>query len=183
MNLRTLRLVFRSGAKARSGQAMTEFLVVAFVAFIILFVAVQLAALGREAMALGQLNYQIARWVTSPGNETKACSDIKTFITNPVSASAYIAPGFMGKIIFNGGLACSTDKTAQPNGITVAMTVKCPAGTPTCPATRPAGTPVQISMSMGTKYALFLTTSTSNPNFLGIPFPQTLSSTETMLTQ
>ena len=70
MNLRTLRLVFRSGAKARSGQAMTEFLVVAFVAFIILFVAIQLAALGREAMALGQLNYQIARWVTAPGNET-----------------------------------------------------------------------------------------------------------------
>ena len=47
---------------------MTEFMFMAFVAFIILFVAIQMAALGREAMALGELNYQVTRWATNPGN-------------------------------------------------------------------------------------------------------------------
>ena len=49
---------------------MTEFVFMAFVAFIILFVAIQMAALGREAMALGQLNYQVTRWATDPGNNS-----------------------------------------------------------------------------------------------------------------
>lgn len=52
--------------RASKGQAMTEFVFMAFVAFIVLFVAIQLAALGREYMALGQLNYQVTRWATDP---------------------------------------------------------------------------------------------------------------------
>jgi hypothetical protein len=36
---------------------------------------------------------------------------------------------------------------------------------------------------MDTRSAIFLSTSTTNPNFFGIPFPKTLSSTQMMLTQ
>ena len=54
--------------RASKGQAMTEFVFMAFVALIVLFVAIQMAALGREYMALGQLNYQVTRWATGPGN-------------------------------------------------------------------------------------------------------------------
>jgi hypothetical protein len=162
------------------GQAMSEFLMMAVVAFIILFVAVQLAALGREAMALGELNYQVTRWATAPGNETADCTAVKNFIQSPGKAD--YSAGYMGKIIFDGGLACTGDKTPKPDGITVSMTVTCPPASPGCPATRPAGTPVQISMTMGTRYALFLSSS-STPSFLGIPFPTTLSSSQTMLTQ
>ena len=63
MKLRTIN-------RASKGQAMTEFVFMAFVAFIILFVAIQMAALGREYMALGQLNYQVTRWATAPGNNS-----------------------------------------------------------------------------------------------------------------
>ena len=56
-------------------------------------------------------------------------------------------------------------------------------GATPCAAQRPAGTGVQVILTMDTRKAIFLTTSTTNPNFLGIPFPKTLSSTQTMLTQ
>jgi hypothetical protein len=36
---------------------------------------------------------------------------------------------------------------------------------------------------MDTSPVIFLSTSSTNPNFLGVPFPKTLSSTQTMLTQ
>jgi hypothetical protein len=49
----------RRNVRTSKGQAMTEFIFMSFVAFVILFVAIQLAALGREYMALGQLNYQV----------------------------------------------------------------------------------------------------------------------------
>jgi hypothetical protein len=36
---------------------------------------------------------------------------------------------------------------------------------------------------MNTSAVIFLSTSTTNPNFLGIPFPKTMSSTQMMVTQ
>jgi len=58
MRLSISSRAFRRVQGSANGQAMTEFVFIAFVAFIILFVAIQLAAVGREYMALGQLNYQ-----------------------------------------------------------------------------------------------------------------------------
>jgi len=58
MNVCTLSLAPRCMRRTAKGQAMSEFLMMAFVAFMILFVAIQMAALGREASALGQLSYQ-----------------------------------------------------------------------------------------------------------------------------
>ncbi len=62
---------------------MTEFVFMAFVAFIILFVAIQMAALGREYMALGQLNYQVTRWATDPGNNSITDAGVRSALNAP----------------------------------------------------------------------------------------------------
>jgi hypothetical protein len=178
------------------GQAMTEFVFMAFVAFIILFVAIQMAALGREYMALGQLSYQVTRWATDPGNNSitggqvsPQCSDVakviagttdpKTFPYAPLPA----ATGYMGKI----GLGNTSCGAPPAGGIGVAMTcvdtVANGGGTIPCDVVRGPGTGVQIVLTMDTRQVIFLSKSTTSPNFLGIPFPTTLSSTQMMLTQ
>ena len=186
------------GRRAK-GQAMTEFVFMAFVAFIILFVAIQMAALGREATALGQLSYQAARWATNPANNdskvvttSPQCTDVAEFINAPasvssqykyVSATSPIATGYMGKIAF-GNTVCGNP---PPGGIGVAMACLTAGGSvvTNCNVVRPVGTAVQVTLTMDTKNVLFLNLDRSgnNPNFLGIPFPKTLSSTQTMLTQ
>jgi hypothetical protein len=54
--------------------------------------------------------------------------------------------------------------------------------TTSCTAQRPAGTGVQLTLTMDTSSAIFLSTSSASPNFFGIPFAKTLSSSQTMLT-
>jgi hypothetical protein len=188
---------------AYKGQAMTEFVFMAFVAFIVLFVAIQMAALGREAMALGQLGYQAARWATNPANNglkdssgnavvSPQCTDVANLISGAsvspyvaVSANSPLATGYMGKIGYGSGrTVCGSPPT---RGIGVAMgclQANSTATTP-CAAQRGPGVAVQITLTMDTSGILFLNLdhSGSNPNFLGIPFPKTLSSTQTMLTQ
>jgi hypothetical protein len=185
--------------RASKGQAMTEFVFMAFVAFIILFVAIQMAALGREYMALGQLSYQVTRWATDPGNNSlkdpntgnavnsPQCTDVAKLIagttdkTFPYAPLSSVASGYMGKIGFN-NTSCGAPPTG---GIGVAMNCVAAGGTTStpCAAQRPAGTGVQVVLTMDTRRAIFLSTSTTNPNFLGIPFPKTMSSTQMMLTQ
>ena len=185
--------------RASKGQAMTEFVFMAFVAFIILFVAIQMAALGREYMALGQLSYQVTRWATDPGNNSlkdpntgnavnsPQCADVAKLIagttdkTFPYAPLSSVASGYMGKIGFN-NTSCGAPPTG---GIGVAMTCTVAGGTGTtpCAAQRPPGTGVQVILTMNTSAVIFLSTSTTNPNFLGIPFPKTMSSTQMMVTQ
>jgi hypothetical protein len=178
------------------GQAMTEFLFAGFVALIVLFVAIQMAAIGREYMALGELNYQVTRWATNLKNNTivgtnsPQCTDVKNLIQNvsaaPYStppASAPVATGYMGKVASN-GVNCGA---APTGGIGVAMACIVAGGSTTtpCAVKRAQGVGVQVTLSMDTSSILFLNLDRSgnNPNFLGIPFPKTLSSTQTMLTQ
>ena len=182
--------------KATKGQAMTEFVFVAFVAMIILFVAIQMAALGRESMALGQLGYQAARWATNPKNNdgnvvtvSPQCTDVAKLISAPasvpaqyqyVSTTSPLATGYIGKIGY-GNTVCGS---APAGGIGVAMA--CPNATAAvCTGLRPAGTAVQVKLTMDTRNILFLNLDRSgnNPNFLGIPFPKTITSVQTMLTQ
>jgi hypothetical protein len=201
MKIGTMNHAFRSMARSAKGQAMTEFLMMGFVAMIILFIAIQMAAIGREYMALGELNYQVARWATNPGNNSlkdstgnavnsPQCADVVKLIQN-VSAAPYLSPpagapvatGYMGKVASN-GVSCSSPPSG---GVGVAMACLAAGGTTvtSCAAQRPAGTAVQITLTMDTSSILFLNLdhSGNNPNFLGIPFPKTLSSTHTMLTQ
>jgi hypothetical protein len=174
---------------------MTEFVFMAFVAFIVLFVAIQMAALGREYMALGHLNYQVTRWVTNPGNNSIAgsnspqCGDVANLISGasvlPYSSVTAVATGYMGKIGYGSGNTVCGGPPA--GGIGVAMTcvdtVANGGGAIPCAAQRKAGTGVQIVLTMDTRKTIFLSTSTTSPNFLGIPFPTTMSSTQMMLTQ
>jgi len=191
MKIDTTTRAIRS--RSAKGQAMTEFLMVGAVAMIILFVAIQMAALGREASALGQLNYQVARWATDPGNNNIAgsnspqCTDVANLISGatvaPYSNVIAVATGYMGKIGYGSGhTVCGN---APAGGIGVAMTCVAAGGgsATSCATQRPAGTAVQITLTMSTSSVIFLSTSTTNPNFFGIPFPKTLSSTQTMLTQ
>lgn len=177
------------------GQAMVEFVVAAIVAMIVLFIAIQFAALGRDAVALGEVNYQVARWATNgPNNTQKAangnpvnspgCQDVANLIAGS-SVSPYqplngVAGGYIGRIAQLGGVTCGSP---PPGGIGVAMTCVPPGGSMpiSCATQRPAGTEVQIALTMDTRYALFLTgTGTS---FLGIFFPSSLSNTQTAYTQ
>jgi hypothetical protein len=152
---------------------MAEFAAVATVAMILLFFAIQMASLGRESVALAQLNYQVTRWATSPGNESTQCSpDVTTYAPT-------VASGFVGKVITASGIVCSGG-SPKPNGVTVTMTCVQPGGASGC-STRPVGTVVNIQMTMGTKDVIFLNKSAAS--FLGIPFPSQLSSTQSMLTQ
>jgi hypothetical protein len=74
MNAKQRNRPERHGRANARGQAMVEFALVAGIAMIILFVAVQMAMIGQVALALGQMNYQGARYAsTHPG-----CGD-KTF--------------------------------------------------------------------------------------------------------
>ena len=124
------------------GQAMTEFLFAGFVALIVLFVAIQMAAIGREYMALGELNYQVTRWATNLKNNTivgtnsPQCTDVKNLIQNvsaaPYStppASAPVATGYMGKVASN-GVNCGA---APTGGIGVAMACIVAGGSTTTP--------------------------------------------------
>ena len=200
MKVGTASRASRGAVGSARGQAMAEFLMMGFVALIILFVAIQMAAIGREYMALGQLNYQVARWATNPGNnslkdskgnavDSPQCTDVVNLIKN-ASTSPYpgapstapVATGFMGAVV-NKGVSCTSSPSA---GIGVAMACTAPGGSTaaSCTGQRPVGTGVQITLTMDTSSILFLNLGgSSNPNFLGIPFPKTLSVEHTMLTQ
>jgi hypothetical protein len=143
-------------------------------------------------MALGQLNYQVTRWATAPGNNSIAgsnspqCSDVASLIAGTTSktfpySALPAAVGYMGKI----GLGNTSCGAPPAGGIGVAMTCvdTVASGTIPCAVVRGPGTGVQIVLTMDTRQVIFLSKSTTSPNFLGIPFPTTLSSTQMMLTQ
>jgi hypothetical protein len=68
----TFTPILRFIVRESKAQAMAEFLLAAAVAMVILFVAIQFAVIARDAMVLGQLNYQVTRWATdSPNNHGK----------------------------------------------------------------------------------------------------------------
>jgi hypothetical protein len=192
MNVATISFALRRAARKCTGQAMTEFLIMGAIAMIVLFVAIQMAALGREAMALGQLNYQVARWATNPGNNNIAgtnspqCSDVQKLIhgdsVSPYAAVSAVATGYMGKIA-HAGVVCGSAPPAGGMAVAMACTAAGGSTTTSCAAQRAAGTGVQITLTMDTRSVIFLTTSTTNPSFFGVPFPNTLSSTHVMMTQ
>ena len=182
--------------KATKGQAMTEFVFVAFVAMIILFVAIQMAALGRESMALGQLGYQAARWATNPKNNdgnvvtvSPQCTDVAKLINAPASVSAQyrtFPPPRRSRQDISGKSATGTLSAAVRRLAELALRwlARMPRRRFARGCVRQA-TAVQVKLTMDTRNMLFLNLDRSgnNPNFLGIPFPKTISSVQTMLTQ
>jgi hypothetical protein len=132
---------------------------------IILVVAIQMAMIGETALALGQVNYQGARYAAL--HECATASDIAAFMTSV--ASPTLSAGNCGAnmdvtVIDINGSSSASGSCATPG---------C-AGTP-----RTFGSQVTVSVVYTISPSqIFL----PNP-FLGISFPATLSSSEAAMSE
>jgi hypothetical protein len=164
---------------AFSGQAMVEFALVLFVAMIVLFVSIQMAFIGQAALALGQLNYQAARYAAV--NPTFGCNSVATYMKNNG------APSVASK-----GVSCYSDSGCPAGGITATVgqgvsacmvCTQASSGTTEACNARSFGDSVQLSLAFDATSVIFLSKNTTNPNFFGIPFPTQLTSTETAMSE
>jgi Flp pilus assembly protein TadG len=161
--LRSSGGIARQRRKGR-GQAAVEFALVLTVAMIVLFVAVQFALIGQIALALGQMNYQAARYAAiHPGCGATACNqtagdpDVNSTAVKPYALSI-------------------RSPTIKPGSITT-FTVDPDAGSTNGPD-RAFGTSVKVTVAYDVTSQLFLPA-----NFLGLSFPTTLNSTETAMSE
>jgi hypothetical protein len=151
---------------------MVEFALVLFVALIVLFVAIQMAFIGQAALALGQMNYQGARYAAV--NPTFDCNSVAPYMASVGSPT-----------ITRHGVACASScasgPTASPGqGVQVCMV--CSGSTTDC-TKRNFGDSVQVQLAFDATSVIFLSSNTTNPNFFGIPFPTQLTSTETAMSE
>src|ERR1700719_839869 len=91
------------------GQAAVEFALISVVAMIVLFVAVQLALIGEDALALGQMNYQGARWAAV--NTCVTDAQIMQFILSSGSPSVTQSGGSCGTYLT---MNITDTKASQP---------------------------------------------------------------------
>jgi Flp pilus assembly protein TadG len=160
--------------RPRQGQAAVEFALVLTVAMIVLFVAIQMALIGQVALALGQMNYQGARWAAV--NPCATASDIASYMV------------CVGSPTVTQNCSNLTVTVVDSNGGPTPGTPTCPAGSapPTCvptPATscsspRAFSSQLTVNVSYNAKAQLVL----PNP-FLGINFPTNLQSQETAMSE
>jgi Flp pilus assembly protein TadG len=176
-NSRNTNVAARQGT-AFNGQAMVEFALVLVVAMIVLFVAIQMAFIGQAALALGQTNYQAARYAAV--NPTFSCSAIATYIKNN-GAPTVVRKGV---ICADGESSCPTGGVTISAGNTnsVHACMVCSGSTTDC-TKRTFGDSVQVQLAYDATQAIFLSGNKTNPNFLGIPFPTQLTSTETAMSE
>jgi hypothetical protein len=139
------------------GQSGVEFALVATVAMIVLFVGVQFAMIGRAALALGQMTYQGARYASVH----RDC-----YISSCDTTGQLTIRNFMlgvGSPTFNN----DADK------LVIEMV------TPAEGTARTFGEPVTIKSTFTLPPSVQVL---PNP-FLGIPFPSTLTSSETAMSE
>lgn len=168
---------------AFSGQAMVEFALVLFVAMIVLFVAIQMAFIGQTALALGQLNYQAARYAAV--NPTYSCSQVASYMSSN-GAPSVVSAGVTQMSPCGAAAKDCTMPTTNSVGSGVRLCMACTSassGTPEDCSTRTFGDSVQVSLAFDATSRIFLSKNTSNPNFFGIPFPTMLTSTETAMSE
>lgn len=142
------------------GQAAVEFALVLTVAMIVLFVAVQMALIGQVALALGQMNYQGARYAAI----NLGCSDATTACGTGLKS----VKDYMQSV---------ASPTINFTGVTATMLCGSPPTSGAC-ATRQQGDAVQISVTYDCTSNLVLP-----KNFLGITFPTSLQSSETAMSE
>lgn len=140
---------------------MVEFAMVLTVAMIVLFVAIQMALIGQVALALGQVNYQGARYAAvHPDCDLTTCQTAgETTVADYMKsvASPTLAWSSVTTYLCDGTGSCTTDSTTLPrtfgNAVTVALKYDCTSN-------------------------LFF-----GKSFLGINFPTTLNSSETAMSE
>ena len=160
----------RRKAVALCGQAAVEFALVLIVAIIVLFVAIQMAFIGQAALALGQMNYQGARYAAV--NPTYDCGSVAPYMASVGSPT-----------VTRHGVTCASTcpPTVSP-GQGVQMCMVC-SGTTTDCTKRAFGDSVEVELAFDATSVVFLSSNTTSPNFLGIPFPTQLTSTETAMSE
>lgn len=151
------------------GQAAVEFALVLTVAMIVLFVAIQMALIGQVALALGQVNYQGARYAavhpdcgkTSCGSAgEQSISDYMKSVASPTITWSNVTVNI-----------CDTDGTTPCTTTTDTV----PGGTP---SSRTFGNPVTVALTYDCTNNLFF-----GKTFLGISFPTKLNSSETAMSE
>ena len=171
--------------KGHRGQAAVEFALVATVAMIVLFVAVQLALIGEDALALGQMNYQGARWAAV--NTCATHAEVVQYMLSVGSPSVTKSGGSCGtqlKFIITDDIATDTAPGISGSTCTTPTPTSC-SGSP-APKSRTFGNPVKIQVNFDATKAIFLYGaggSTSKPWLGLINFPTTLTSTESAMAE
>jgi Flp pilus assembly protein TadG len=170
------------------GQAAVEFALISVVAMIVLFVAVQLALIGEDALALGQMNYQGARWAAV--NTCATDAEILQYMLFSGSPTVTRSGGSCGTYvkmdITDTKAAAATRTNVAGTTCTAPTATNCGAGiTP-----RTFGTSVTIKLTFGLDKAIFLLGSGSNfggggrtQSWLGLSFPTKLTSNETAMAE
>src|SRR5690348_9348266 len=150
-----------STRRQRRGQAMVEFAPVLTIAVIVLFVSIQFALIGQLALALGQMNYQGARYAAISNDcidPTSNCGlsnkSIKAYMLSVASPT----------------IVSITNANASALTVTYLNATK-----PSVPK-RQAGDTVKIGCTLDISSKIFL------PN-LGLSFPTSLSHTERAFTE
>lgn len=164
------------------GQAAVEFALVATVAMIVLFVAVQLALIGEDALSLGQMNYQGARWAAV--NTCALDTEIANYIVSVGSPSVAESGGTCGTQLTMSITDYVTGAQTTRSNIKGTACTNPPPSPTQCAAgvnQRTFGTPVTITLTFDASKAIFLG---NGKNWMGlISFPTTLTSTETAMAE
>jgi hypothetical protein len=138
---------------------------------IVLFVAVQFALIGQIALALGQMNYQAARYAAiHPGCGKGSTTCPNTNTCNQTAGD----PDVNSTAVYCYALSIASP-TIKSGSITT-FTVNPDPGT--AGPDRGFGQSVTVSVTYDVTSQLFLP-----KNFLGLSFPTTLSSTETAMSE
>jgi Flp pilus assembly protein TadG len=147
------------------GQAAVEFALVLSVGLIILVVAIQMALVGETALALGQVNYQGARYAAI--HQCATASDVAAYMTSVAS------PTLVGSNCGGNMVVTLTDVNGSNSSSGSCASPGCD-GTP-----RTFGSQVTVSVVYTIPSSqMFL----PNP-FLGISFPTSLSSSEAAMSE
>jgi len=147
------------------GQAALEFALVLSVGLIILVVAIQMALVGETVLALGQVNYQGARYAAI--HQCATASDVAAYMTSVASPTL-------------AGTNCGGNMNVTVTDMYGSSSASGSCATPGCEGTpRTFGSQVTVSVVYNIPSSqMFL----PNP-FLGISFPTTLSSTEAAMSE
>lgn len=147
------------------GQAALEFALVLSVGLMILVVAVQMALIGETVLALGQVNYQGARYAAV--HQCATASDVAAYMVSVASPTLV-------------GSNCGANMTVTLTDVYGTNSSSGSCGTPGCEGTpRTFGSQVTVSVAYTIPSSqMFL----PNP-FLGISFPTQLSSTEASMSE
>ena len=151
--------MMRAAQPKSRGQAAVEFALVLTVAMIVLFVAVQMALIGQVALALGQMNYQGARYAAI----NLGCTDATSSCGGLQSVTSY--------------MQSVASPTINFSGLKATMLCGNPPTSSAC-ASRAQGDAVQISVTYDCTSNLVLP-----KTFLGITFPTSLQSSETAMSE